>query len=88
MSSSDFGRRTPGAGSDRRKFRNRAALTDRVAKLLGEQPWPGYDEDGVDAISTKLDEADSETARRVERYERSHKNRPRVLEAASRRIGR
>jgi hypothetical protein len=24
-------------------------LTDRVAKLLGEQPWPGYDEQDAGA---------------------------------------
>ena len=37
-------------------------LTDRVAKLLGEQPWPGYDDQDVGAIATKLDHADADMA--------------------------
>ena len=32
-------------------------LTDRVAKLLGEQPWPGYDEQNAAAITAKLDQS-------------------------------
>ena len=31
-----------------RKRGNRATITDRVAKLLGEQPWAGYDEQSVE----------------------------------------
>ena len=37
------------------KPHNRATITDRVAKLLGEQPWPGYDEQRADVIATRLD---------------------------------
>ena len=62
-------------------------LTDRVAKLLGEQPWPGCDEQDAAAITAKLDQADAETARLVTRYERNHKDRADVVEAAERRIG-
>jgi len=63
-------------------------LTDRVAKLLGEQPWPAYDEQDVGAITVKLEQADADTARLVRRYERSHKDRGEVVEAAERRIAR
>jgi hypothetical protein len=63
-------------------------LTDRVAKLLGEQPWPGYDEQDAPAIAAKLDRADAETARLVTRYERNHKDRVAVVEAAERRLDR
>ena len=42
----------------RRKPHNRATITDRVAKLLGEQPWPGYDEQRADVIATRLDTVD------------------------------
>ena len=63
-------------------------LTDRVAKLLGEQPWPGYDEQDVAAIAAKLDQADADTARLVTRYERNHKDRADVVEAAERRLDR
>jgi hypothetical protein len=71
-----------------RKRGNRATITDRVAKLLGEQPWAGYDEQSVDAVTGKLDEVDGETARQVKRYERDHKDRAGVIQAAVRRIDR
>jgi hypothetical protein len=67
---------------------NRARIADRVAKLLGEQPWTGYDEQGGDAIATRLEALDADTARRVRSYERDHKDRPGVVEAAERRIAR
>jgi hypothetical protein len=63
-------------------------LTDRVAKLLGEQPWPGYDEQDAGAITAKLEQADADMARLVTRYERDRKNRADVVEAAKRRIDR
>jgi hypothetical protein len=63
-------------------------LTDRVAKLLGEQPWPGYDEQDAGVITAKLDQADADMARLVRRYERDHKDRADVVEAAERRIDR
>jgi hypothetical protein len=71
-----------------RKRGNRATIVDRVAKLLGEQPWAGYDEQGVDAVTRRLGEVDDETARMVKRYERDHKDRAGVIQAAERRIGR
>ena len=71
-----------------RKRGNRATITDRVTKLLGEQPWAGYDEQSVDAVTGKLDEVDGETARQVKRYERDHKDRAGVIQAAERRIDR
>ena len=71
-----------------RKRENRATITDRVAKLLGEQPWAGYDEQDVDAIASKLHSADSDTARQVKRYERDHKDRAGVIQAADKRLAR
>jgi hypothetical protein len=64
------------------------SLTDRVTKLLGEQPWPGYDEQDVGAVVSKLDHGDAEAARQVKRYERGRKDRPAVVHAAERRIDR
>jgi hypothetical protein len=61
-------------------------LTDRVARLMGEQPWPGYDDQDVDAIASSLDRGDADTARQVKRYERDHKNRPDVVAAAERHL--
>ena len=71
-----------------RKRENRATIIDRVAKLLGEQPWAGYDEQSVDAVTSRLDDVDTETARLVRRYERDHKDRAGVIQAAERRIDR
>jgi hypothetical protein len=67
---------------------NRARITDRVAELLGEQPWTGYDEQNIDAIATRLEGLDVDTANQVRSYERDHKNRPEVVQAAERRIAR
>jgi hypothetical protein len=71
-----------------RKRGNRATITDRVAKLLGEQPWAGYDEQDVDAVTAKLNTVDSDTARNVKRYERDHKDRAGVIQAADQRLAR
>ena len=67
---------------------DRATITDRVAALLGERPWAGYDDQSVDAIRAKLEGVDADTARRVRSYERDHKDRSAVIRAAERRIDR
>jgi hypothetical protein len=70
-----------------RKRENRATITDRIAKLLGDQPWAGYDEQSVDAVTSRLNQVDAETARQVKAYERDHKDRSGVIDAAEQRIG-
>ena len=71
-----------------RKRENRTTITDKIARLSGEEPWPGYDEAGVEAITRALTDADAETARQVRTYEREHKARVTVVEAADTRIDR
>ena len=71
-----------------RKRGNRATITDRIAKLLGEQPWAGYDEQDVAAVAAKLHSVDSDTAHQVKRYERDHKDRAGVIQAADQRLAR
>ena len=71
-----------------RKHENRATITDRIAKLTGEEPWSGYDEQSVEAVSSALYERDTDTAERVRSYERDHKDRSTVLDAAAKRIDR
>ena len=71
-----------------RKHGNRATITDRIAKLVGEQPWAGYDEQDVDAVAAKLDTVGTDTAREVKRYERDHKDRAGVMQAAEKRLAR
>jgi hypothetical protein len=71
-----------------RKHENRATITDRIAKLTGEEPWSGYDELSVEAVGRALYERDTDTAERVRRYERDHKDRAGVIDAADARIAR
>lgn len=71
-----------------RKHENRATITDKIAKLTGDEPWSGYDEQSVDAITTALNEADAETAKKVVSYERDHKGRTGVIATAEKRADR
>src|SRR6476620_5213697 len=48
-----------------RKHQNRATITDKIAKLTGDEPRSGYDEQSVDAITTALSDADAKTAQKV-----------------------
>jgi hypothetical protein len=59
----------------------RAAVLTRVAELRTEEPWLGYDEADRDAIEAQLDVSN---ASRVLVYEREHKARAAVIEAAAR----
>jgi len=69
-----------------RKHENRKTITDKIAKLTADEPWSGYDEQGVDAIAKVLREANKDTAGSVRAYERDRKARAGVLEAAEQRI--
>jgi hypothetical protein len=71
-----------------RKHENRATITDRIAKLTGDEPWAGYDEQSADAIATALRDTDEDTAATVRTYERERKNRAGVIDAADVRVGR
>ena len=70
-----------------RTHENRATITDRIAKLTGEEPWSGYDEQSVDAITTALRDTDDDTTAAVRTYERERKNRAGVIQAADQRLG-
>jgi hypothetical protein len=48
----------------------------------------GCDERSVDAVTSRLNLVDAETAREVKRYERDHKDRAGVIQAAERRFDR
>ena len=66
------------------KHQNRATITDKIAKLSGEEPWSGYDEESVESITRRLADADADTHRTVLAYERDRKNRTGVTDAADR----
>ena len=72
-------------GAYERKHENRTTITDKLAKLTGDEPWSGYDEQSVDAITTVLGQADAATVKRVRAYERDHKARAGVVRAADQR---
>jgi hypothetical protein len=70
-----------------RKHENRTTITDKIAKLSGEEPWAGYDEQSAEAIVALLRDADPDQAALVRAYERDRKARAGVLEAADQRTG-
>ncbi len=67
-----------------RSRRDRATVRDRIAALREDEPWRGYDEMTAAEIRSALSDADGETREAVRRYERSHKDRATVLDAARR----
>ena len=69
-----------------RKNENRATITDKIAKLTGDEPWSGYDELSAEAVAKAVGEGDEESAKKVRSYERDHKGRSSVIEATDRRI--
>ncbi len=68
------------------KHQNRTTITDKLAKLTGEEPWSGYDEQSVDAIKKVISEIDVQQAKTVRDYERPRKDRTGVVRAAQQRI--
>ncbi len=71
-----------------RQNQNRATITDKIAKLSGDEPFSGYDELNVDAIAKALDDADTDTAKNVKSYEGARKARSGVIDAAEKRMDR
>jgi ferritin-like metal-binding protein YciE len=69
-----------------RKGENRTTVLSRISSLRGDEPWPGYDELGVQEIRIALDDANDDRVARVRTYERAHKNRAGVLSAAEREL--
>ena len=69
-----------------RKNQSRTTITDRIAALITVEPWKGYDDEGVGAIKQALGAADPAMARAARAYERDHKDRTGVIQAADRRI--
>jgi hypothetical protein len=62
----------------------RSTVLDRVNALTGPEPAPGYDELTVEDVQALLSGADDALATAVRDYERRHKGRAGVLEAAER----
>jgi hypothetical protein len=62
----------------------RATVLERAKALTGAEPVPGYDELTADEVQKLLTGADAQTAAAVRDYERRHKDRSSVVEAAVR----
>ena len=69
-----------------RKNQNRSTVTGRIDALQADEPWPGYDELGVDEVRAVLSEGDETRVKAVRSYERKHKNRAGVLQATEREL--
>ena len=69
-----------------RKNQDRSTVTSRIDALQGDEPWPGYDELGVDEVRAVLSEGDDSRIEAVRSYEREHKNRAGVLQATEREL--
>jgi ferritin-like metal-binding protein YciE len=67
-----------------RKNENRTTVLSRISTLRGDEPWSGYDELTAAEVQAALTEGDDDRARQVRAYERSHKARAGVLNAAER----
>ena len=69
-----------------RRNQDRSTILARIDTLRGDEPWPGYDELTAAEVQAVLSEGDDERAQQVRAYERSHKNRAGVLQAAEREL--
>lgn len=69
-----------------RKNSGRKTVLDKIDSLRGDAPWAGYDEQSAEEIESRVRDADDDEAREVREYERRHKARKGVLEAAERAV--
>jgi uncharacterized protein (TIGR02271 family) len=73
-------------GAYERKNENRSTITSRIDSLQGDEPWPGYDELRVDEVRAVLSEGDEQRIKNARAYERKHKARAGVIQAAEREL--
>jgi ferritin-like metal-binding protein YciE len=69
-----------------RRGQNRSTILARISTLRTSEPWPGYDELTAAEVQAVLGEGDEDRANQVRAYERAHKNRAGVLQAAEREL--
>nr|MBA2256752.1 hypothetical protein [Thermoleophilaceae bacterium] len=67
-----------------RRHESRATILRKIGTLRGPEPWPGYDELTVDEVRNALGGDHGDEANSAREYERRHKSRAGVLEAADR----
>lgn len=71
-----------------RRHQDRTTIRERIGSLRGQEPWPGYDELTATEVRDALAAGDDGLARTVGSYERRHKKRSSVIEAAERELSR
>ena len=69
-----------------RLHEKRSTVLSRIESLRRREPLPGYDELDVGEVRSVLDRADEKRAREIASYERAHKQRASVLDAAEREL--
>jgi hypothetical protein len=69
-----------------RQGNGRQTILRRVAALREQEPWRGYDSATVKEVNEKLTRAKSDRVTAVRDYERRHRNRRGVMDAARRRL--
>jgi hypothetical protein len=69
-----------------KRHADRRTILDRIGSLQEDEPWRGYDGATVDEIKKKLANADQDRAKAVRDYERRHRDRKGVMEAARRTV--
>ena len=69
-----------------RKNQDRTTVLSRVTSLRSDEPWAGYDELTAAEVIAVLSEGDDDRAKDVRSYERAHKHRAGVLNAAQREL--
>lgn len=67
-----------------RRHQRRSTVLSKVDALRGSEPWAGYDEMGVEEVTSRLAGAEGDERRKVRDYERRHKDRSGVIEATER----
>jgi ferritin-like metal-binding protein YciE len=67
-----------------RKNQNRTTVIARIDTLRGDEPWAGYDELTAAEVQSALSAGDDSLAKKVRTYERAHKDRAGVIQAAER----
>lgn len=67
-----------------RKHQKRSTVLSKVDVLKAREPWPGFDERTAEEVRSRLGKGDERLASSVHAYERTHKKRSSVIEAATR----
>jgi ferritin-like metal-binding protein YciE len=67
-----------------RTHQKRSTVLAKVDVLKAREPWPGFDELTVEEVRSTLEKGDEQLAGSVHAYERTHKKRSGVIDAAPR----